>query len=74
MAVWNLKERKRLKQVVWEAVDARRALIEAYRICWPRNGKRDGTAEKIFPPEMRNKIRCWERDIAAWKKLLEKYG
>lgn len=70
----NARERKRLRQMGWEAIDARRNLIEAHRISWPKNGKRDGTDKKVFPSEFWNQVRSWNRDIAAWKRLIEKYG
>jgi len=65
----NARDRRRLRQMLNLATDYHESLIDAHQIGYCRRG---GQIVRTIPAEHMPLVRRCERDIAAWRKLVER--
>ena len=69
--MFNKVERSRLRQALYTAIESHEALIDAHYCEWAKD-HRNGQPYYIVPHEHRPFVDGCRRDVAAWKRLIEK--
>lgn len=69
----NKTDRKRIRQVINEAIESKLSLIDAH-YCGRSKRRKNGEYYRIIPKEYRGIVAQWRRDIKAWERIKMNVG